>query len=162
MIPQETKKLHWPDRCLDPCGNCGLLFRGPPAAVVTPSRVPNFVCLSGRYCSWNCAKRRLIGLRNRPWFALLAITALKTGARLPIVASEEGKPPHPKYKEVVRFIPKSVNLLKLDQHFHTPELPTIQEGEEGEEGGESGPVVFESVSMIQSSLSGRAFINGAT
>lgn len=139
---------------MEPCGNCGLYFLDPPAAVVTPTSTSSAVGLSGRYCSWNCAKRRLIGLRNRPWFALMAITALKSGAKLPLRPSESGKPPHRKYKEVVKVIPNvSVYSLQPPLFCPTPPSQTVMEVASSSPEEEPEPVVFESVSMVHSSFS---------
>jgi hypothetical protein len=104
---------------MDACGNCHTYFDGPPAAVVTPSLRTDAIGLGGRFCSWNCAKRRLIGLRNRPWFTLMAITAIKSGAKLPIRPSETGKPPTLKNKEVVQKIP-DIKIYSLHPSLHCP------------------------------------------
>lgn len=83
-----------------------------------------------------------MGLRTRSWFTLLSITAIKTGALLPIVMSEKGKPPLTRNKQTVQKIPSS--LYRIVQHVQIPiyrSVPTVEEGE---------PDVFESI--IQTSL----------
>lgn len=137
------------------CGNCALHFHDPPAAIVTPIRGSDTVGFFGSYCSFNCAKRALFDLRVKPWFTLLAITALKLGATLPIKMSERGKPPQQEEKQVV-------SREKLDcfdkkiiyrKSIVISQLPATNpsakaEEEEGEE--EEEPIAFESVSGIQS------------
>lgn len=86
------------------CDNCNCQFSHLPAAIVVPSR-DACIGLYGCYCSWNCAKRGLFGLRTRPWYALLSITAIKTGAKLPIKISPLGRPPDKKDRQIVCRIP---------------------------------------------------------
>lgn len=66
-----------------------------------------------------------MGLQPRNWFTLLAITALKMGARLPIVPSENGKSPLMGTKQVIKYIPedldqtRNVSLLRIP-HYKVP------------------------------------------
>lgn len=86
---------------------------------MVPSRTPT-PGVYGQFCSWNCAKRQLGRLGNRPWFALLAITALRTGAKLPLRT-------HGEYvKERVKFVPPTLCLVQF-KDIITP-LPRIIEG----------------------------------
>ena len=73
----------------------------------------------GQCCSWNCAKRELRRIGNRPWFALLAITALRTGANLPLKIHGTFK------KEKVQFVPPTLYLVQFKE-IRTP-LPRILE-----------------------------------
>ena len=102
------------------------------------------VGLFGVYCSWNCAKRGLLGLRTRPWYSLLAITAIKTGAKLPIVLSPTGKPPPAYSKQIVKKIPPSLNV-KVVQHVC---IPIITPDEKSY--SDSEPDTFESVMALES------------
>ena len=98
------------------------------------------VGIYGVYCSWNCAKRGLLGLRTRPWFALLAITALKSGATLPIVIAPKGK--KPACPQIVKNVPSFP--IQLIRHV------TIPYYTECELLGE--PVVYPSTSISHASL----------
>jgi hypothetical protein len=51
----------------------------------------------------------------------MAITALKSGAKLPLRPSQEGCPPNPKYKEVVKKIP-DVTIYSLEPPLYCPFL----------------------------------------
>lgn len=71
----------WPRRSSEPCHYCQCVFRTIPACLVRPTPVRS---IYGLFCSWNCAKRKLLLFGNRAWFASLAISALRSGAQLPI------------------------------------------------------------------------------
>lgn len=75
----------------------------------------------------------------------MAITAMKTGARLPLTPSKQGKPPPLSKKEIVRFVP--LELQKYERVFfvHTP-LYTIMECSE-----ESEPEAFAASASLSSS-----------
>ena len=141
-MSQETKFSYWPrSKPSDRCHNCHHHLPLLPAAIVVP-RSP--LGLYGTFCSWNCAKRRLVCLRTRPWFGLLARTAIKTGAKLPIIASARGCPPQSTVKQVVLFDPRIV--IQRISYITIPE-PTLYNAssilaEEGE------PEVFESISQL--------------
>ena len=87
----------------------------------------------------------------------MAITAVRLGATLPIKMSERGKPPLPKEKQVVkkeRFDCFQKEIVYLDricieyQHHQLPRIKPFTKAESEEE--EASPIVFESVSGIQS------------
>lgn len=124
-----------------------MYFHNPPAAIVSPLPWPHTVGLFGNYCSWNCAKRGLLGLRNRPWFSLMGITCLKTGASLPIRMSEKGKPPLPEEKQIVKKIPSSLFVFIME-NIHYRQFTNPSTNPEEEEDTE--PISFASVSAIQS------------
>lgn len=100
LASQETKLLRnpvagpWPRQALGPCWDCHSVFHGIPAFIMVPS---SHLGIYGNYCSWNCAKRALLKLRTRRWFSLMAITAIRTGAKLPIRISDENKECVPLY-----------------------------------------------------------------
>lgn len=96
----------WPVSTDRPCDHCGDRFRHIPSFIMVPGKC---VCAFGNYCSWNCAKRALLRLRTRPWFALMAITALKTGAKLPISIEPTDKSCRP-----VK-IPPSLQLITIKE-----------------------------------------------
>jgi hypothetical protein len=118
------------------------MFRCSPAAIVVP-RLHSRIGLFGNYCSWNCAKRGLLGLRNRPWYALLAITAIKTGATLPIRLSEKGKPPPQNETQIVKQIPSSLTV-EIVKYISIPHIYPDSASTDSE------PEVFESI--IQASF----------
>lgn len=84
----------------------------------------------------------------------MAITALKSGAKLPLRPSETGKPPHREYKEVVKVIP-NVSVYSLHPPLFCPAPPfqTVMEVASLSSEEDPEPVVFESVSMVHSSFS---------
>lgn len=154
---QETKKL-WRFSTRERCGNCLVHFLDPPSHIITPSSQHDLIGLFGAYCSWNCAKRALFDLRTRQWFSLLAITALKLGATLPIVMSDRGKPPQNKIKQIVcrdkiDFFDKT---LFYKQSIVIPQLAlplaviNPSANPDGEAESDAEPIAFESVSGIQS------------
>lgn len=59
-------------------------------------------------------------MRNRPWFALMAITALKTGCRLPILTNGTKD-------QIVQFIPPHLANVTLTRYINTPLPPLIEE-----------------------------------
>jgi hypothetical protein len=90
--------------------------------------VPGYtVGIYGCYCSWNCAKRCLLDVSNRPWFALLAITALKTGARLPIKVFPARVCPPKKFKEIVRVLPDDLKQVRFVNSLTAPFKVEAQE-----------------------------------
>lgn len=58
-------------------------------------------------------------MRNRPWFALMAITALKTGSKLPIETWTKN--------QKVQFIPSELASLEFEKNVYTPEPLIITE-----------------------------------
>lgn len=105
----------------------------------------------GCYCSWNCAKRHLLSLGNRSWFSLLAITALKLGARLPIIMSLKNKPPSQETKQSITnkvLYDKFLSQVVIQTHIRIPHtVTTTQEKELG------SPVVYgDDVSISHASL----------
>lgn len=151
MSSQETKKEEWPLRSDLPCHNCGYTYSYPPCAIITPRNRHGAYGLFNRYCSWNCAKRGLLGLRNRPWFSSLSLIAKRSGATFPIKASETGKPPLPHEKQIIRFLP-TLSPLQLQPVVQIPYIAIIVETTSSPENGieeeEEEPIVFESVSYI--------------
>lgn len=75
----------------------------------------------------------------------MGITALKSGASLPIRPSETGKPPSPMNKQIVVGIPIKTKV-RLFPHIITPYATTSSSSIEEE----SEPEVFDVISMIQS------------
>lgn len=115
----------WPRRSVDPCRACGLLFHHIPAFIMVPR---SHLGIFGNYCSWNCAKRDLLRLRTRQWFSLMAITAIRTGATLPIRISDHNKSCIP-----LKIPPALDNLIYVSNvHIGPPPLllPTISENDE--------------------------------
>jgi thiamine biosynthesis lipoprotein ApbE len=53
----------------------------------------------------------------------MAITAIKTGAKLPIKPSAEGKPPDMSIKQVVVVIPSCIQISSLQPYCFCPEPP---------------------------------------
>lgn len=108
------------------CDYCHDVFRHYAAHIMVPNRsaVPGYF---GWYCSWNCAKRDLLRMRNRPWFALMAITALRSGAKLPIRIDPNIK------DERVRRIPKGLENIVPRQYIHTPLPPLCESSLEDDE-----------------------------
>jgi len=134
----------------DPCDNCHCRHRNIPAAIVVPS-TNSYLGLYGSYCSWNCAKRGLLGLRSRAWFTLLAITAMKTGAKLPIKISLLGKSPDKKDCQVVRKIPPLLFIrLKTLGIQYIPLPHQLSSSTSSDIETEPEPEVFESI--IQASF----------
>lgn len=139
---QENKRLDhalhvrpWnADGLLRECDFCGDRFHHLAAHVMVPARASGIPGVYGIFCSWNCAKRYLLRLGNRPWFALMAITALRTGCRLPILVNGNEK-------QIVRFIPKDLANVMMRKYIHTP-LPPITETE-GETRSDSQPEVYD-------------------
>lgn len=78
----------------------------------------------------------------------MAITALKSGARLPIKPSETGKPPQENKKQIVLGIPIKTKL-RLSPHIV---IPYASKGSvsSAETESEPEPEVFDVTSMIQS------------
>lgn len=153
---QETK-ITWRVSTKKRCGNCLVYFHDPPASIITPTPERDTIALFGTYCSWNCSKRALFDLRTRPWFSLMAITALQLGARLPITMSDRKQPPLKKDKQIVSqkritwFDKKIIykeSIIITQLPTRNPSANPEAEGEEEEE--EAEPVAFESVSGIQS------------
>lgn len=105
----------------------------------------------GCYCSWNCAKRHLLSLGNRSWFSLLAITALKLGARLPIIMSLKNKPPSRETKQSIvdkDLYYKFLSQVIVQKHIMIPHMVTLKEEEEV-----GSPVVYgDEVSISHVSL----------
>lgn len=133
---------------MEPCVNCSTHYESIPACIVTPKDRLGRYGLYHRFCSWNCAKRGLLGLKTKPWFTLLGISALFSGASLPIHASEYGQPPCASHKQIVRHIPpfRNVNLYPVIQ------IPLLQH-EKKTETEEEQPQVYDSVvSITQSTL----------
>jgi hypothetical protein len=64
----------------------------------------------------------------------MAITALRTGCRLPILVNGNEK-------QIVRFIPKDLANVMMRKYIHTP-LPPITETE-GETRSDSQPEVYD-------------------
>lgn len=134
---QETKLADWGDAHTGVCGNCGRNFEHMAAHIMVPgSPLGVFGC----YCCWNCAKRGLLDLRTRSWFALMAITALRTGATLPIRVFPTGVQPPADQQQRVRYIPVALRKVQLVKHVRIPliALPSISEEEPLEE-----PEVYE-------------------
>ena len=102
------------------CDFCGDVFRHYAAHIMVPSRVSDVPGIYGVFCSWNCAKRSLLRMRNRPWFALMAITALRTGCRLPLRTDGTKD-------QVVRFIPSHLANVNLKRYINTPLPPVVEE-----------------------------------
>lgn len=86
-------------------------------------------------------------IRTRNWFSLLARTAIKTGATLPIYPSPKGRPPDPTIKQVVLFDPHL--YVRVISYITIPE-PTFSSATST---SEEEPEVFEVESTIQSALS---------
>lgn len=104
LFLQENKKLiRWPTSTQQPCENCSQLFRNIPSFIVLPkNNTYGTIGIHGSYCSWNCAKRGLLSMRINPWFAWLSIVAVKSGAKLPIIASPTQKPPLANTKQICK------------------------------------------------------------
>lgn len=79
-------------------------------------------------------------MRIKNWFSWLSIVALKSGCKLPIVASNNGKPPT---KEEIQVQKKKIPLYVFERSDH---ITTITSSDMIE----SEPEVFESI--IQSSF----------
>lgn len=65
----------------------------------------------------------------------MAITAMKTGARLPLVPSRAGQPPEPRTKQIVRYVPSELQQYERVLFVHTPCLslyPIIEPSEDTE------------------------------
>lgn len=78
----------------------------------------------------------------------MSVTAMKTGATLPIVMSDKGKPPPPSQKQIVKKIPFFLDVI-VKSHIGYAHFPTTNPSAM-EEVEEDTPVVFSSVSGIQS------------
>lgn len=114
------------DRHTVRCDACDDLFEHYAAHIMVPNRsaIPG---IYGIFCSWNCAKRVLLRMRNRPWFALMAITALRTGCRLPIDIKLGAQ------KEIVRYIPSNLQNVQPRNYVHTPMPPLLEENGDAED-----------------------------
>lgn len=128
------------------CDNCHLRFTHLPAFLPVPGIR---IRVHGNYCSWNCAKRDLLCIGNRPWFSLLAITALKLGAQLPIIMSKIGRPPDKKTKQTISnhvLYEKFISQVTSKKHIMIPHYHTTSEDA-------GSPIVYDDdVSISHASL----------
>lgn len=127
-MSQETKRSAvcgvWPLVSVEPCLDCGARFDNIPAFIMVPS---SHLGIYGNYCSWNCAKRALLRVRTRRWFSLMAITAIRTGAKLPIRIFQDKKDCIP------LFVPQSLRNVIYVSNIHIQEPPPLKTIEEEEE-----------------------------
>lgn len=90
------------------------------------------VGIYGSYCSWNCAKRDLLNLRSRSWFALLAITAIRMGAKLPIKVFPTHVKPSKKYMQTVQYIPADLQKVSVVSFIRIPFYKPITQDDDTE------------------------------
>lgn len=134
--------MEWPREALRACDNCQLSFHSIPAFVVVPARRFSHAGLYGNYCSWNCAKRGLMDIQPRNWFALMSIVAMRSGAKLPIVPSKKQRPPHKRQKQ---FPLKPVDgLFLIPVRVYITYIPMTTEPSNAED-DEPPPTTFSSI-----------------